>query len=317
MSFYKFIILACFICLLVYTCAGQCCSAGSPLGGDGCYDGLNKNDIRIFASYKNSLSKDYYHFEKKYNIPYVQKSYFDYGNLSLTYGLFSRFSLHTEVGYFIDKAQELNINNENEVIKAKGLGDLAFNIRYVAIETIKPISQLVFSAGMKAPIGSFKEEINGITIPVSLQPSSGAFKYNASAFYYRKRSDRKLGWNGFAHYEISQTIEQGYLIYRYGDYFQFTLGGLFTINKNFIFTANAKLEWRGKDTRESGIKIESTGSRVIYFNPQLMYSFKSKWAIILMSDIPVYKYVNGYQLTNRFSFQTGLRRNVSFCKSEK
>ena len=35
-----------------------------------------------------------------------------------------------------------------------------------------------------------------------------------------------------------------------------------------------------------------------------------------MSDIPVYKYVNGYQLTNRFSFQIGFRRNVSFCKSD-
>lgn len=313
----KLIILACFICLSAFTAVGQCCSAGNPMGGDGSYDGLNKNDIRIFASYKYSLSKDYYHFEKKYEIPYIQKSYFDYGNISLTYGLFSRFSLHTELGYFIDKAQELNINNENEIIKAKGLGDLAFNVRYVALKTVKPISQLVFSVGVKAPIGSFKEEIDGVTIPLSLQPSSGAFKYNASVFYFRKRSDRKFGWNSFALYEISQTIEQGYLIYHYGDYFQFALAGLYSINKNFSLTANAKLEWRAKDKRELGAKIESTGSRVVYFNPQLMYSFKSKWAIILMSDIPVYKYVNGYQLTNRFSFQIGLRKNFLFCKASQ
>jgi hypothetical protein len=136
-------------------------------------------------------------------------------------------------------------------------------------------------------------------------------------FYFRKRSDRKFGWNSFALYEMSRTIEQGYLIYHYGDYFQFAIAGLYSINKNFSLTANTKLEWRAKDKREKGIKIESTGSRVIFFNPQLMYSFKSKWAIILMSDIPVYKYVNGYQLTNSFSFQIGLRRNLSFCKSKE
>jgi hypothetical protein len=316
MRLYFYITLSIFIYCSAITAAGQCCSAGSPMGGDGSYDGLNKNDIRIFISYKNSLSKDYYHFDRKYDIPYIQKSYFDYGSLSLTYGLFSRFTLHTELGYFIDKTQELNINNENETIKAKGLGDLAFNLRYVIIKTVKPISQLVLSAGIKAPVGSFKEEIDGVTIPLSLQPSSGAFKYNASAFYFRKRSDRKFGWNSFALYEISRTIEQGYLIYHYGDYFQFALSGIYSINKNFSLTANAKLEWRGKDTRELGVKIESTGSRIIYFNPQLMYSFKFKWAIILMSDIPIYKYVNGYQLTNKFSFQVGLRRNVSFCKSD-
>lgn len=315
MRFYIFITFTCLICFSVFNAAGQCCSAGNPMGGDDSYDGLNKNNLRIYTFYKNSLSKDYYHFEKKYDIPYVQKSYYDYGNLSLTYGLFSRLSLHTELGYFIDKAQEVNINKENEKIKAKGLGDLGLNIRYVVIKTVKPISQLVFSAGIKAPIGSFKEEIDGVTIPLSLQPSSGAFKYNASTFYFRKRNDRKFGWNSFIHYEISQTIEQGYLIYRYGNYFQFALAGIYTISKNFNFIANTKLEWREKDTRELGIKIESTGSRVIFFNPQLMYSFKSKWAIIIMSDIPMYKYVNGYQLTNKFSIQAGLRTNFSFCKS--
>jgi len=294
---------------------GQCCSAGNPMGGDGSNDGLNKNDLRIYTSYKKSISKDYYHLEKKYDLPYVQKSYFDYSSLSLTYGLFSRFSLHTELGYFIDKAQELNINNEKEIIKSNGMGDLAFNVRYVVIKTVKPISQLVFSAGIKAPIGSFKEEIDGVTIPLSLQPSSAAFKYNVSAFYLRKRSDSKFGWNSFAIYEISQTINQRYLVYRYGNYFQFAFAGSYSISKNFNITANAKLECRAKDKRESEIKIESTGSRVVYFNPQLMYSFKSKWAIILMSDIPVYKYVNGYQLTNKFSFQIGVRKNISLFKA--
>ncbi|HNW98351.1 MAG TPA: transporter [Bacteroidales bacterium] len=294
--------------------SAQCCSAGSPIGGDGSNDGLNKNTLRIYTSFKNSLSKDYFHFDEKYEQPLIQKSYFDYSNLSLTYGLSSRFSLHTEIGYFIDKTQEVNINNKNEIIRAGGLGDLAFNIRYIAIKTVKPISQLVISAGTKAPVGAFKEEIDGVTIPISLQPSSGAFKYNASVFYNRKRSERKFGWNSFALFEFSQTINKGFLVYRYGNYFQFSLAGSYSFLKNFNFIGNAKLEWRGKDKREEDIKIESSGSRVVFFNPQLIYTFKTKWSLIAMSDIPVYKYMNGYQLTNKFSFQFGIRKIFSFCK---
>jgi hypothetical protein len=309
------------ILLLIFFTSGkataQCCSAGNPVGGDGSNDGLNEKELRIYTSYKHSYSKDYYHFDKKYEVPYDQRSYFDYGNLSLTYGLFPRFSFHTELGYFIDKTKEININNKNEIIKANGLGDIAFNMRYIAVKTVKPISQLVFSAGIKAPVGVFNEEIEGVTIPVSLQPSSGAFKYNASVFYLRKRSDRKIGWNSFALFEFSRTINKDFLIYHYGNYFQFALAGTYSIIKDLNIIANAKFEWRDKDKRESDIKIESTGSYVVFFNPQLMYSFNSKWAVILMSDIPVYKYVNGYQLTNKFSFQLGVRKSFSFCKKVK
>ena len=297
-------------CFLSFTAAGQCCSAGNPAGGDGSNDGLDEKALRVYFSYKYSLSEDYYHLGSKYEVPFVQKSDFNYGNISLTYGLLPRLTVHVEQGYFWSKAQELTINNQNEKIKSKGFGDLGLNLRYIAVKTVKPISQLVFTAGFKAPVGAFNEEIDGVTVPISLQPSSGAFKYNASAFYFRKRSDRKIGWNTFALFELSQTINKGYLVYRYGNYFQYALAGTYAFNKKFSVIANAKFEWRGKDTREDDIKIESTGSRVVYFNPQLMYSFTKDWAIILMSDLPVYKYLNGYQLTNKFSVQVGLRKNI-------
>jgi hypothetical protein len=293
---------------------GQCCSAGNPVGGDGSNDGLSKNELRIFASYKHSLSKDYFHYDSKTDIPYIEKSYFDYSNLSLTYGLFPRLSLHSEIGYFIDKTQDLNMDNEKSVINSQGLGDFSLNFRYTAVKTVKPVSQLVFSAGIKLPVGAFNEEIKGVTIPISLQPSSGALKYNASAFYSRNRADKKNGWNGFALFEVSQTIKKGYLIYRYGNYFQFAFAGTYAITKNFNFIANAKVEYRGRDKRESSIKVESSGSSVLLFNPQLIYNFKHRWGFIFMADIPVYKYVNGYQLTNRFSFQFGVRKSFSFCK---
>jgi len=55
---------------------------------------------------------------------------------------------------------------------------------------------------------------------------------------------------------------------------------------------------------------------VFFFNPQLIYNFKYRWGVVLMADIPVYKYVYGYQMANRFSFQAGLRKSFLFCKSK-
>jgi len=99
------------------------------------------------------------------------------------------------------------------------------------------------------------------------------------------------------------------LVYRYGNYFQLAFAGSYAITGKFNVTANTKFEVRGKDKRESGMIIESSGGRVVYLNPQLMYSFLPEWSIILMSDLPVYKYVNGYQLTNKFSVQVGIRKD--------
>ena len=314
----KYFIILFILCFLSSTCAiGQCCTAGNPSGGDGSNDGLNKNELRIFTSNKYSLSKQYFYHDSKADIPYIEKSYYNYQNLSLTYGVLPRLSLHTEVGYFFDKAQLVNINNEKENISSHGLGDFAFNIRYIALKTVKPLSQLVFSGGIKVPIGVFNEEINGITIPISLQPSSGALKGNASVFYSRKRADKKIGWNSYALFEISNTINKGYLVYKYGNYFLFAFAGTYSINKNLNCLINTKFEWRGYDKRESDIEIVSSGSKVLYINPQLIYTLKQSWSMILMCDIPLHKYVNGYQLTNKFSTQIGIRKNFSFCKKVK
>lgn len=300
--------------LLSSSAIGQCCTAGSPVGGDGSNDGLGKKDLRIYAAYRHSMSKDYFHNDSKIDLPYFDKSYFDYSNLSLTYGLFKNISIHSELGYFIDKTQLVNINNVKDTIQSSGLGDLAFNVRWIAKNTVKPASQLVLSLGTKIPVGSFNEDINGVTIPVSLQPSSGALKYNAAAYYFRLRPDKKFGWQSFLFAEVSQFIRKGYLVYKYGNYYQFLLAANYAVIPELKLVAGAKYELRGKDTRENSLLVESSGGSVLYFSPQLLYDFKNKWSVMLMSDIPVYKYVNGYQLTNKFSIQLGLRKSFSFCK---
>jgi hypothetical protein len=303
--------------LLLISCKSfsQCCSAGNPLGGDGSNEGLNKNELKLFTSFKYSLSKNYYHLDAPYDIPNVEKSYYDYQNISFTYGIFSRLSVYTELGYFFSKTQEVKLTNDQIIIQSKGLGDLGVSLRYMLLKTVKPVSQLVISGGAKIPIGAFNEEIDGAMVPISLQPSSGALKFNAGIYYSRKRADLKFGWNSFLFFESSNTIDQGFLIYKYGNLLQLSIAATYEIQRKLNFIFNSKFEWRAHDLREKEMMIESTGGKVFFLNPQLVYAFKPGWSLIAMADIPVYKYVNGYQLTHSFSIQLGIRKSLKFCNS--
>ncbi|MCX6230515.1 MAG: transporter [Bacteroidetes bacterium] len=311
----KHLLLFLIVLLITFKGYSQCCSAGNPLGGDASNEGLEKNELKIFTSYKHSLSKYYYHFDAPYDIPNIEKSFYDFQNISISYGVFSRLSINTELGYFFNKTQEVKLTNDNIIIKAQGLGDMGVSIRYLLFKTVKPVSQLVISGGVRIPVGAFNEEINGATVPISLQPSSGALKFKAGIFYSRKRNDRKLGWNSFLFLEYSNTINQGYLVYKYGNLMQLSVAATYEIHQKLNLLFNTKFEWRAHDIRENEMIIESTGSKVIFLNPQLIFAFKPDWSFIVMADLPVYKYVNGYQLTNSFSFQLGIRKKFKFNKS--
>lgn len=298
--------------LLISDAYSQCCSAGNPLGGDGTQESINKNELMVFTSFKHSLSLQYYHLDSEYNLSNIEKSYYNYQNLAISYGLFSRLSFYGELGYFYDKTQVININGKETIIQSSGLGDLNLRFRYQVINTEEPISQLVISGGLKLPLGAFHEELNGAMVPISLQPSSGAMKFNAGIYYSRKPADRKFGWNTFLLFETSNTIEEAYLVYKYGNLLQYSLAATYQFNKKMNLIINSKFEWRAHDKRENETLIESTGSKVIYFNPQIIYHFIPGWSALLICDLPIYKYVNGYQLTNHYSLQLGVRKNINF-----
>ncbi|MBC8147681.1 MAG: hypothetical protein H8E98_06820 [Bacteroidetes bacterium] len=309
----KLIIIVYVFFITTTSCYSQCCSAGNPVGGDGINSGISKNEIRIYTFFRHSLSKDYYHNTNKTIVPIIESSYYDFNNLSVTYGLFEKLLIHSELGYFIDKAQDLNFSGQKDKIKSHGLGDLTINIRYKLHEKAKPETQLIISSGIKFPIGAFNEEQDGIYIPISLQPSSGALKYNASLFYSRKHNESKVGWNSFLMFELSEKIEKDFLVYKYGNYTQFSLGGFYLINKNLTAIANLKYEWRAHDKRENELRIESTGSNVVYFSPIIKYSIKNDFSFILLGEIPFYKDVNGYQLTNFYAWQIGISKDFKPC----
>ena len=290
----------------------QCCSAGNPLGSNGINDGLPVKEWQFLTSYKHSLSKDYYHKDHQVEVPLVEKSYYDYQSFSFAYGVFEWMNAGAEIGYFYNKTQILEPGQETDQISAHGLGDLAVSLRFLPVKSLRRDSQFILTGGIRIPVGAFDQQIDGVTVPVSLQPSSGALKLNTSVYYSTRTANHKTFVNSFALYEYSNTIEKGYFIYKYGDFFQFSSGVQYNLNTHLSFLVNMKYELRGKDQRENEEVVESSGSHLVLINPQITYNFKQGWSVMVLADLPVYKYVNGEQLTNSYAVQCSLYKRIHF-----
>ncbi len=310
---HKFLLLIPVFAILSIKGFGQCCSAGNPLGSNGINDGLPVKEWQFMTSYRHSLSKQYYHKDHKVDVPLVDKSYYDYQSLSVGYGILKWMNINAEIGYFYNKTQILEPGQVTDEIRAKGIGDLAVNLRFLPVKSLRKYSQLIVSGGVRIPVGAFDEQIDGVTVPVSLQPSSGALKINTSLYYSTPVISPDFSINSFAIYEYSNTIEEGYFIYQYGDFFQISSGMQYNVKKLLSFSLNLKYEFRGKDQRENELVVESSGSHLVLINPQITYNFKRGWSVMLLSDLPVYKYVNGEQLTNSYALQCSLFKRITFA----
>lgn len=293
----------------------QCCTAGNPVGGEIGSQNISSKEIIISLTYRYSLSKDYYFEDQKQDDNYVDKSFYHFSKLHLAYGLSPRIVLETEMGYFFNKAQNVNLADGNESIHSQGFGDLGFRARVNLLKRLffNP-NTLIFSVGTIIPIGAFNEEMNGVTIPISLQPSSGATKFNTGLFFSHKDQSKSFGWAIRVFFEYSNMIEKEFLIYKYGQVYIFESSLLYSKSPKFSARLNGKLEYRTADYRENDLKVESSGGFFTFLIPVLIYKPTSSFSLVTAMDIPLYKYVNGSQLTNLFCFRFGVSKKISLDK---
>lgn len=294
---------------------GQCCSAGNPAGGDGGAGSIGFRDLMISADYHRGYSRDYYHGSEKYPVSSMENSYFDFTKIKLTYGLHPRFTIGAEIGYFFDKTQNLNLLSGPQKIQSQGLGDLGLTLRANLLKKLffNP-NKLILLAGTILPVGAFNEESDGVVIPISLQPSSGTPKYHVGLYFFHKRKDKKLGWDTRVFFEYRSTIEKNFLFHQYGPLLLAEAGMLYSNEKKLSFKVKGKLAYHFQDYRENELLIESSGGVFTSLCPMVYYQPTKMWGIIASFDIPLYRTVKGYQLTQLYGFRIGVKRKIKFSK---
>ena len=291
----------------------QCCSAGNPVGGDLIQSSIGPHSLRLSALYKNSFSDQYYNKDHPEDVPQINYSRFNFMSFQFMYGISRKLNVFGELGYFFDKSQSVSIQG-NHVLTARGIGDLALGAKYIIFTSRNNTNEFNITAGIKLPVGAFDQEMDGVVLPLSLQPSNGATKFTGSLYFLHRPLGSKLGFFIVSSIETSTVIQSKNYYYHYGYVFLNSISGTYKINDKTSVALQSRFEIRGKDKRENDLVVSSTGSAALFLSPIFQYSLLKGWELSLQADFPVYKYVQGYQLTNKYSFSVQLSKRLSFKK---
>jgi hypothetical protein len=290
----------------------QCCSAGNPFFY-GEQANIGHKQLQIIAGYKYSQSDQYYHEDSKADIDFIDKAYFNYLNLQIIYGLTPKFSFQTDLGYFVNRTEQYK-KEDWKTINGYGIGDAGLTIKYQAYSSFSRKISIIPSVGVKFPIGVFDQEVDHVKLPITVQPSSGSFKYLLNLYLSKtfRKSKFNLGFFGSA--EFPQLIDSENFYYKYGNMYLFSFVGSYYLNDDLTLGFEIRNENRNKATRENDQIVESSGYNIVYVVPHISFAFAKQWFIAINADIPVYKYYNGIQLANKFAISARLSYHINFDK---
>jgi hypothetical protein len=291
---------------------GQCCSAGNPFFYSE-QTNPGRKELQVVAGYKYSISETYYEGSEKISIDFVDKAYFNYLNLQLVYGLTPRISLQTDLGYFLNKTETYSLSDWQDS-KGYGLGDAALTIKYLAYKNFIRKIAITPSIGMKFPIGVFDQEADHVKLPITVQPSSGSYKYLINLSINKSFKHPKWNLGFFGSFEYAQLIDSENFYYKYGNMYLFSMLTSYKVSKAINLGLEIRSENRGKSKRENEHIVESSGYKIIYAIPHVSYSFAKKWFLAVNGDLPVYKYYNGIQLANKFAMSARITYNISCAR---
>ncbi|NQV02284.1 MAG: hypothetical protein HQ542_06545, partial [Bacteroidia bacterium] len=170
--------------VLLFSGAGsahaQCCASGNPFISDAEQPALQSNVLTASFIYRYNHSHQFYHDDSPSpDLPFSQNAYSNYSELQVGYGITKWLTVLGEIGYFFNKTLT---TIGQETYRGHGLGDAALYLKFNAYSN--PGSNLFISpsVGVKFPVGVFDQEVDYVKLPISVQPSSGSFKYTGNVF---------------------------------------------------------------------------------------------------------------------------------------
>jgi hypothetical protein len=110
---------------------------------------------------------------------------------------------------------------------------------------------------------------------------------------------------------------------KFGDYASIGLFAGKTFFRKLGVTLQVKGEWIGKMQYDKNVDmlalynvdVTSTGSRKVFFVPQLSYT-KKNFTIFALSEFPIYQYVNGTQVGSQIQATAGISYRFYAAKSK-
>lgn len=320
-----FLLLACSSSSLSY--AQGCCSggSGSPISGGAASGVLLKNQIEVASNYQLIQSDKFY--KGSIDTTALFNNFrTDYTYFRLDYGVTKDLTMSVASGYFLNKSYH-KLEDEKE-IASSGIGDLIIFPRYNLYNKKQDNYRTEISVGLgiKLPLGEHNDSIkNVIELPEELgipdiinytpaapllQRSSGAKDLLLYSFWYRGYHKR-----AFRVFVSTLYLKKGFndLGQKFGNYASIGFFTSKTLWRNVDLTTQIKGELiKGMQAEERvdlladyNIDQKSTGSKKIFFIPQISYS-KKALTVYATSEMPLYQYLNGTQVGSQLQLTLGL-----------
>jgi len=288
----------------------QCCSAGNP-SSNGDVSEMTKNYLSVSSSFLHSYSDTYFHGDQKSDWEYFKNMHFNFGLLSLDYGLTDRLKLSTEIGYFINKSIEYSFIDAER--KVRGLGDAIIGFQYHVYSNKKQMINVVPMLEVSLPVGQFDQMDENIILPIDIQPSAGSYKLKPSLLISKKIIGSKFSLSSFLSSEFSQRINTERTDYKYGNLYHASLKISHRSTEKLNVGLSVNLQHR-KKALSKGELMEFTGGTYLSLLPSLSYRLNKEYSINTSVGMPVYKNVNGIQLTNKYTIAFGISRSLKLKK---
>lgn len=298
----------------------QCCAAGNPVSSNYSMQNSGINVLGVSYSHVYSISDTYYNGIEQLDKKYIETE-LNFSSLSLSYGLTNRLRIIADIGYYFNKSQ--NFVNQDYSRYAQGFGDLNIGFSYNTYQSEDNEFFVSQTLKMTLPVGEFNQVYDGIELPIDLQPSSGNYKYNLGLML-----SNRFGNSGFSLYSINsietaQFIETSTSKYKYGNLYNLSLIGAYQIMDELSGLLQFRCEIRDKALNGSKNQpnqysyINATGVVNVFVSPQLNYTIADEWTVSCQFNYPIYKNVNGEQLTNKYSIQGGISKSFDFSGGEE
>lgn len=309
-----------------------CCSggSGSPIAGGASQGVLLDRQMEIAASHQYVYTNKFLAGDRDTaaQLDHFQSNYLYF---RLAYGVTKDFTMSVETGYFINKTQ-MGIDN-SDTVTSSGIGDLILFPRYDLLNHTeeKKRTEITVGLGYKIPLGKYNDStlvyVNPntgqkyyTTSPPTIQPTNGANDFIFYGFLYRG-----YPLKNFRVFSNMLYVRKGWnpLGQKFGDYASVGLFAGKTFFDRLGITLQLKGELIGKMNYDKNIDmlalynidVHATGSRKIFFVPQINYTYKN-FTIYALDEIPLYQYVNATQVASKVQMTFGLSYRFFTYKSK-
>jgi len=269
--------------------------------------------FEVSLLYQHSYSSIYYEGHQKSDYKYIDYSYFDFSSLRVSYGITNRLKMRAEIGFFFSKAQTFDFGYDRA---ANGFGDLILGVQYDVYQNIPLAIDIFPSFDFTIPVGKFDQMNGPVVLPIDIQPSSGSFKYNAGLLFSKRFLAGKVALFVSGNAEFSQRINTERTNYKYGNLYNASIYGAYTFFKHLTTAIQLRLMVRDRASDANKEKVNATGGTYLFLTPQVRYTFFKYWSLGFLFELPIYKYVNGTQLTNDYAFSFRFSRTINFNKKK-